>query len=250
MAWLVGGRQGPAHKRRRDPEPLPDAVRGSHAPRATQRMAKKLAGARFRRINEELYTTTSAEALRAMRDDPSKYEAYHAGFREQVRKWPRNPLQDIIAAVRKMPRSAVVGDFGCGDAELARSVEQRVHSFDLVAATDAVVACDMAHTPLGDKSLDVAVFCLALMGSNWTDFVREAHRVLRPGGMLKVVEVRSRIPDVDDFARTLASLGFDEARRDAAGNTHFIAFDCTRAQRIPSADLVAPPLRPCVYKKR
>ena len=39
----------------------------------------------------------------------------------------------------------MVADLGCGEAKLARTVKQRVHSFDLVAANDSVTACDMAH---------------------------------------------------------------------------------------------------------
>jgi hypothetical protein len=43
---------------------------------------------------------------------------------------------------------------------------QKVHSFDLVAAAPHVVACNMAHVPLEDASVDVAVFSLALMGTD------------------------------------------------------------------------------------
>jgi len=39
----------------------------------------------------------------------------------------------------------VVADFGCGDAKIARSVANVVHSFDLVALNEHVTACDMAH---------------------------------------------------------------------------------------------------------
>jgi len=39
----------------------------------------------------------------------------------------------------------VVADFGCGDAKIARSVPNIVHSFDLVALNKHVTACDMAH---------------------------------------------------------------------------------------------------------
>ncbi len=35
--------------------------------------------------------------------------------------------------------------------------------------------------PLASASVDVAVFCLSLMGTNMTDFLMEAHRVLKPG---------------------------------------------------------------------
>jgi ribosomal RNA-processing protein 8 len=183
---------------------------------------------------------------------PELFDAYHAGFREQVRRWPSNPLDDLIAWARsELPQEAVIGDFGCGEAKLAASVPQRVHSFDLVAANATVVACDIARVPLRAGALDVAVFCLALMGTNWTDFIREAHRTLRVGGTLKIVEVRSRVDDVADFVRTLRSLGFDKKRLDAKSNSHFLTLEATKAERRPEAEPHTPkPLAPCIYKRR
>ena len=40
-------------------------------------------------------------------------------------------------------KSKVVADFGCGDAKIARSVPNAVHSFDLVALNSHVIACDI-----------------------------------------------------------------------------------------------------------
>lgn len=48
---------------------------------------------------------------------------------------------------------------------------------DLVATRPGVIACNMARTPLTDASVDVAVFCLALMGVDYAQFLREATRV-------------------------------------------------------------------------
>ena len=151
-----------------------------------QRFQKKLEGGSFRWLNEKLYTSTGAEALRMYREDPSLYDVYHRGYRSQVERWPVNPLDTIIAEVRrhapepeeegggegdgkegkktndkkkkkttKKKKRAPgtwkhIADFGCGDARLSRSVKktQRVHSFDLVAHNDSVTACDMARVPL------------------------------------------------------------------------------------------------------
>lgn len=77
----------------------------------------------------------------------------------------------------------MVADFGCGEALLAKTLEDThtVHSFDLVAVNSHVVACDMAHVPLPDACVDVSVFCLSLMGTNFADYVIEANRVLKQG---------------------------------------------------------------------
>lgn len=79
------------------------------------------------------------------------------------------------------PLQYVVADFGCGEGRLGQTIEQKCHSLDLVAANDSVVACDMAYTPLQSNSINVAVFCLSLMGTNLKDFILEANRVLKIG---------------------------------------------------------------------
>ena len=77
------------------------------------------------------------------------------------------------------PKEHIIADFGCGEARLAESVPQKVHSFDLVAVNDKVKACDMAHTPLLMNGCNVVVFCLSLMGTNLADYLMEANRVLK-----------------------------------------------------------------------
>ena len=50
--------------------------------------------------------------------------------------------------------------------QLAKSLPNKVHSFDLVAVNEMVTACDMANVPLQSENIDIAVFCLSLMGTN------------------------------------------------------------------------------------
>ncbi len=68
---------------------------------------------------------------------------------------------------------------------------QKVHSFDLVSPAPHVIACNMAHVPLTSGSVDVAVFSLALMGTDYGAFLVEAARVLRHKGWLWIAEVRT-----------------------------------------------------------
>ncbi|CAH2226276.1 ribosomal RNA-processing 8 [Pelobates cultripes] len=109
------------------------------------RMEKRLSSARFRYINEELYTSDSSKARSLFENDPEAFVIYHSGFSQQVQHWPVNPIMEVIKYVKNRPLSLVVADFGCGDALLARSVRNKVHSFDLVALNDCVTVCDIAQ---------------------------------------------------------------------------------------------------------
>jgi hypothetical protein len=104
-----------------------------------------------------------------------------------------------------------IGDFGCGEAKLAEAVSDRhtVYSFDHIAVNDKVIACDMAHVPLEDEALDVAIFSLSLMGSNFTHYLREAYRTLKLDGQLHIIEATSRFSDLRQFQNELEALGFD-----------------------------------------
>ncbi|MCJ1292132.1 25S rRNA (adenine645-N1)-methyltransferase [Xylographa carneopallida] len=112
---------------------------------------------------------------------------------------PRNPRSGLCT----------IADLGCGDAQLARSLSGmgenappcpafikslnlRIHSFDLAAAYPLITVADIRNVPLDDSSVDVAIFCLALMGTNWTEFIEEAWRILRWKGECWISEVGSR----------------------------------------------------------
>ncbi|KAL0030942.1 hypothetical protein WJX79_003108 [Trebouxia sp. C0005] len=130
------------------------------------------------------------DAFNMMQGQPDLFEQYHEGFREQTQHWPVQPIDLAISWLKKKSPAWVAADFGCGDAQLARSVPQTVHSFDLVATAPGVTACNMADTPLEDSSVDAAVFCLALMGTDYGSFLTEACRVLRMGGLLWIAELK------------------------------------------------------------
>lgn len=168
----------------------------------------------------------------------------------------------LITNFRKQS-PCIVADFGCGDAQLAQKLLEtrnknkcpfQVHSFDLVACSDLVTACDMANVPLDSKSVNVAVFCLSLMGTNLADFLREAHRVLADAGVLKIAEVRSRFEsssnrdELQDFIQVLDKLGFKCTNADRS-NTMFVLLECKKNGKTPQPDLCFS-AKPCIYKRR
>nr|XP_032812234.1 ribosomal RNA-processing protein 8 [Petromyzon marinus] len=214
------------------------------------RMQQRLQGARFRFLNQQLYEGSSRDARALFRDDPQAFRDYHQGFTAQVQRWPVNPLSRIISSIKNRPASLVVADFGCGDAQLAASVRNHVHSFDLVALNERVTACDMAKVPLDAASVDVAVFCLSLMGTNIQDFLTEANRVLRSGGVLMIAEVASRFEDARNFLSALSVLGFKLLSKNME-DTHFHLFELQKiAPPKAKGQLPGLALKPCVYKKR
>nr|XP_009680678.1 PREDICTED: ribosomal RNA-processing protein 8 [Struthio camelus australis] len=172
------------------------------------RMEERLLSARFRYINQQLYTSSSQEAAQLFQNDPEAFQIYHRGFAQQVGRWPENPVHRIVRYLRQRPASLVVADFGCGDCKIANSIRNKVHSFDLVALSPLVTVCDMAKVPLAAESVDVAVFCLALMGTNLQEILEEANRVLKQGGTLMMAEVASRFEDLRAFVNAMSHLGF------------------------------------------
>lgn len=217
-------------------------------------MRQKLISARFRHLNQTLYTTPSTHAATLFSQSPDAYTSYHTGFRAQVAIWPQNPIETFIADIKAraqagarggsfgsqkkswrqqrrgkapapptkpieaptkgsktpdpLPRSArgicTIADLGCGDATLAATLAPlltplslRIHSIDLARGTGPnaalITVADLCgDLPLGSGTVDVAIFCLALMGTNWVAGVDEAARILRPGGEVWVAEIRSR----------------------------------------------------------
>ena len=169
------------------------------------------------------------------------------------------PVDQAIRWLRGRPAEWAVADLGCGDAKIAASVAQQVHSFDLSATAQGVVACNMADVPLPAGAVDAAIFCLSLMGTDYGAFLAEAARILKPAGRLWIAEVQSRFVDAGGssvlpaFLAALEQLGFKLRRKDTS-NTHFLVLELQRHKQQPTGgsgrQLDWPELRACAYKKR
>ncbi|KWU47073.1 hypothetical protein RHOSPDRAFT_24175 [Rhodotorula sp. JG-1b] len=260
------------------------------------KLRAQLAGGKFRMLNEQLYTTSGDDAHRLMKEDGA-FDDYHIGFRSQAATWPVHPLALIAQSLlTDLPPNSLIADFGCGDAALARTLcppsssstspstisqlppipslkvpakaakmkQLKVVSFDLVSQSSYVVEAECSSVPLpggvaGGEVVDAVVCCLSLMGTDWIRMLREARRVLKEGGVLKIAEVSSRFTSFDDFVKLVKELGFSLANRDES-NTHFVLFDFVKQagsdatehpNKVTEHDRKAATLlNPCIYKRR
>lgn len=280
-----------------------------------QKMMAKLTGSRFRWINEQLYTISSDSALKLIKEQPSLFDEYHDGFRSQVQSWPENPVDVFVSQIKErsqrpvnapggLPglqknKKVVVADMGCGEAQFSLDVSKflaqrngkkkgkkqypldiEVHSFDLKKANERITVADIRNVPLEDNSCTIVIFCLALMGTNFLDFIKEAYRILAPRGELWIAEIKSRFADKDgeEFTKALKLCGFFHKKTDNE-NKMFTRFEFFKApaeiiaerkaklerkqkfveqeddkeelenkrQKIPEGKWL---LKPCIYKRR
>ena len=231
--------------------------------KSRNKLSDTLKGSRFRYLNEKLYTCKSKEALEYFQKNPTDFANYHEGFRQQVSQWPSNPVDVIIQRIRKAAvekikedeEKLIIADMGCGDAKIKLTLEGEatVHAFDLVECKEkGVVAADICNVPLPNDSVDIVVFSLSLMNTNYGDALVEARRILKPQGRLIVAEVESRMKaGPDAFVKEVHKLGYKIRKQQ--NMRVFMLFDfilhdhsCTK-KLSPEKESA---LKPCLYKKR
>ena len=269
-----------AHQRRereQQREQQQPAVKKQKKLSLIDKMRAKLSGGHFRMLNEQLYTTKGDEALHLVQQNPGVFDAYHEGFREQVKKWPKNPVHKCFEWLQHKPYDTIIADFGCGDAELAKLIgksKKKVYSLDLETPSHApfVIACNMAKTPLESNSVDVAVFSLSLMGTDYYKFIEEASRVLKVKGNLWIAEVKSRFDgrngaaSIPSFVASLKTAGFDvDPKKVDEKDKMFFVLEAVKAKNHASSSggdgekknnksgrgkVEWPKLKACEYKKR
>lgn len=72
-------------------------------------------------------------------------------------------------------------DLGCGEGKLELELRKKaifgdIKSYDLVSLAPHVIQRDIKALAEENCSVDVAVFCLSLMGTNYLEFLLEAGR--------------------------------------------------------------------------
>ncbi|MBX9923170.1 MAG: DEAD/DEAH box helicase family protein [Rhabdochlamydiaceae bacterium] len=194
--------------------PLLLAPFADNPPEEVRRLAKY---GDLSRLNQLWNVSLSATTHTRLKENPEEWHHYHQLYRSARESWTVIPYEEMIHWCRERTGFKYkIGDFGCGEAKLAEAINgtHTIYSFDHIAINDNVTACDMTQVPLGDELLDVALFSLSLMGKNFPDYLKEAHRTLRLDGILIIFEPTSRFIDdqginhSSQFAKDLEQFGF------------------------------------------
>jgi hypothetical protein len=162
----------------------------------------------FSDMNKKWSTSRSDNTHERLAKDPTEWYYYHTLYSEKRKTWSEIPFIEIAKKINVRP-DWIVGDFGCGENLLSKEVKNKVYAFDHVAVDDKVYACDIKNVPIEDSTLDVAVFSLSLMGSNYVDYFKEAYRTLKIYGNIFVCEPAAKWEGrEEELKKQLESVGF------------------------------------------
>jgi hypothetical protein len=163
-----------------------------------------------------------------MKKKPEVWIEYHRQYGEQRKIWRKThgiiPYEEIIKRIKELSPRLQIGDFGCGEAQIAQAFgKERVHSFDFVAIDEKVSSCDMKSVPLTDGELDIAVFSLSLMGINWLEHIIESKRCLAKNGYLFTVETTKSLSSrLSELRNVIKEQGFEIYEDEERGDFTFI----------------------------
>ena len=156
----------------------------------------------FSEMNKKWNTSNSKTTHDRLKSDKSEWIKYHELYSKSRQNWSEIPYKEIGKILKNRPEW-IVGDFGCGENLLKLEIPNKVISLDHVSIDDSVISCDLTNVPLDNNSLDVVVFSLSLMGTNYNEYLKEAYRTLKSMGMIIISEPSTRWENKEESLKEL-----------------------------------------------
>ena len=153
-------------------------------------------------------------------DNPEAFQEYHRVREISKANWVEDPVDYLATFINEHYSNKKIADLGCGTNKLSTLMKNgnTVKGFDhqQVEGHDEVIVADIADLSgvVGDREMDIAVFCLSLWGQDYQDYFKEAHRILKNNGRVIVVEPNDdfgegkRYGDETEFINTVERYGF------------------------------------------
>jgi arsenite methyltransferase len=158
----------------------------------------------------------------------------------------------MVAAARVSPGGRVIGlDMSVEMLELARSNAAKVG-----AANVEFRQGDLEAVPVADESVDVIISnCVVNLAPDKSRALREAHRVLRPGGRLTISDIVTREPvpaelkaDLTAWAACLGGALTDVEYRQHLAAAGFVDIEVERGREYTAADAESAGLGPLLAR--
>lgn len=157
-------------------------------------------------------------------DNPEAWTEYHRIREENKKEWNEDPLDVIAGWINANPRDMIIADLGCGMNSLKDKIHySKIYSVDHYSNDDSVIKCDMADLSeyIKDEELDCAVFCLSLWGTDYMDYIKEAYRMLKDGGIVYIAQPNDKVKQEILLTGSL-NIGFKIQTLDHKGNFTYI----------------------------
>ena len=167
-------------------------------------------------LHQKYKTMTSQNLNKLFKENPLEWEVYHKISKENETSFPEEeiPRNRIIQKLEKLAgkKKKDVVDLGCGYGEISQYFKNKQGNrfsflnFDHISSNDDIISRDIKDTQLEDSSIDIAIMCLAMWGSNCKDYLIEVYRILDTGGTLHIVEPYKRWNDNEENKNRLIEL--------------------------------------------
>lgn len=162
-------------------------------------------------IHQKASTSSSSHMNEYFRNNPDKWREYHSIREENKKEWTEDPI-NVIAEKLNENKHQVIADLGCGMNQLKTLVNSysQWYSFDHYSDDETVIKADISDLKeyLQDNSVDAAVFCMSLWGTNYMDYIKESCRYLKRGGIVYIAEPKDKINQSELIGGAL-KIGFD-----------------------------------------
>ena len=145
----------------------------------------------FSELNKKWSVSNSKTIKERLKKDKSEWNYYHTLYREKRKGWSEIPYIEISKKIKDR-EDWIVADLGCGENLLSKEITNKVYPFDYVGIDESVIECDISDIPLENNKVDISVFCLSLMGSNYKEYLKEGYRILKPYGNMFLVEPQKK----------------------------------------------------------
>jgi len=184
----------------RTPKPKKDMSKPKIKPKKTDKEIKEERQQRTQselsQLHQKYKTMTSQNLNTEFKEYPEKWKEYHKISKDNEESFPEEeiPRNKMIKYLENLPgkKQKIIADLGCGFADINQHFKDnsrfKFHNFDHHSANELVVSRDIKNTKLEDYSVDISILSLAMWGSNCSDYITEAYRILDTGGTLLIGE--------------------------------------------------------------